>query len=106
MHVYASFSQPWYKKVWHESIYFVLLATDEVKAVRELTQQVRLVDETTVRKLTGHFVIIIIFSNPLRPYAIKIIGNIFVAEQLERWDCTPEVPGLSPTLTAKLDLFW
>ena len=81
-------------------LYLALLATDQVKAVRELTQQVRLVDETTVRKLTGHFVIIIIFSNSLRPYAIKIIGIIFVAERLERWDCTPEVSGLSPTLTA------
>ena len=51
-------------------------------------------------KLTGHFVIIIIFSNSLRPYAIKIIEIIFVAERLERWDCTPEVPASSPTLTA------
>ena len=47
--------------------------------------------------LLGHFVTI--FSNSLRPYAIKII-EIIVAEQFERWNCTPEVPASSPTLTA------
>ena len=47
--------------------------------------------------LLGYFVTI--FSNSLRPYAIKII-EIIVAEQLERWNCTPEVPASSPTLTA------
>ena len=43
-HVYASFAQPWYKKVWYTYIYHVLLATDKAKVVRELTQHVR---ETT-----------------------------------------------------------
>ena len=49
--------------------------------------------------MTGHFVIIIICSNSLRPYAIQII-EIIMAERLERWDRTPEVPALSPILTA------
>ena len=43
-HVYASFSQPWYKKVRYACIYFVLSATHQAKAVRKLTQHVR---ETT-----------------------------------------------------------
>ena len=43
-HVYASFSQPWYKKVRYASIYLLLSATDQAKAVRGLTQHVR---ETT-----------------------------------------------------------
>ena len=47
-------------------------------------------------KLTCHFVIIIIISNSLRPYAIKIIEIIFVAERLERWDWTLEVPRSNP----------
>ena len=40
-HAYTSTSQPWYKKVQHAYVYFVLSATDQVKAVRELTQHVR-----------------------------------------------------------------
>ena len=43
-HVYASFSQSWYKKVGYACIYFVLWPSDQVKAVRELTQHLR---ETT-----------------------------------------------------------
>ena len=43
-HVYASFSQPWYKKVRYACTYLLLSATDQMKAVRELTQHVR---ETT-----------------------------------------------------------
>ena len=52
MHVYGSFSQPWYKKVRYACVYLVLLATDQAKAVGELTQHVREttseVGETTV----------------------------------------------------------
>ena len=60
--VYASFSQPWYKKVQYARIYFVLSATDQEKAVKELTQHVREstseageqdVGETTVNRLWG-----------------------------------------------------
>ena len=40
-HVYASFSQPWYKKVLYACVYFVLSATDRAKAVRELTDLAR-----------------------------------------------------------------
>ena len=43
-HVYVSLSQPSYKKVRYACIYFVLSATYQAKAVRELTQHVR---ETT-----------------------------------------------------------
>ena len=39
-HVYASFSQPEYKVVRYASVYLVLSATDQTKAVRELTQHV------------------------------------------------------------------
>ena len=39
-HVYASYSHPWYKKVRLACIYLVLSATDQAKAVRELTQHV------------------------------------------------------------------
>ena len=62
VHVYASFSQPWYKKVRYARIYFVLSATDKEKAVKELTQHVREstgkvgeqdVSETTVNRLWG-----------------------------------------------------
>ena len=40
-HVYASFSQPWYKKVRYACIYLDLSATHQAKAVWELTQHVR-----------------------------------------------------------------
>ena len=43
-YVYASFSQPWYKRVRYACIYLVLSATDQAKAVWQLIQQVR---ETT-----------------------------------------------------------
>ena len=43
-HVYALFSQPWHKKARYACVYLVLSATDQAKAVRELTQLVR---ETT-----------------------------------------------------------
>ena len=61
-HVYASFSQPRYKKVRYACIYFVLSATDQEKAVKELTQHAREstsevgeqdVGETTVNRLWG-----------------------------------------------------
>ena len=41
IYVYASFSQPQYKTVRYVCIYLVLSATDQAKAVRELTQHVR-----------------------------------------------------------------
>ena len=44
VHVYALFSQPRYKKARYACLYLVLSATDQAKAVRELTQLVR---ETT-----------------------------------------------------------
>ena len=40
-HVYASFSQQWYKKVRYASAYLVLSTTDQMKAVGELTQHER-----------------------------------------------------------------
>ena len=40
-HVYASFSQPWSKKVRYASIYLDLSATHQAKAIWELTQHVR-----------------------------------------------------------------
>ena len=41
-HVYASFSQGWYKKVRHAFIYIILSAANQAKAVGELsTQHVR-----------------------------------------------------------------
>ena len=43
-HVYASFSQQWYKKVRYACVYLVLWTTDRMKAVGELTQHVH---ETT-----------------------------------------------------------
>ena len=43
-HVHAWFSQPSYKKVRYACVYLFLSATDQAKAVRELTQHVR---ETT-----------------------------------------------------------
>ena len=43
-HVYASFSQPWYKNVRYACRYFAVSPTDQAKAVKELTQHVR---ETT-----------------------------------------------------------
>ena len=60
--VYASFSQPWYKKVQYARIYFVLSANDQEKAVKELTQHAsestsevgeQDVGETTVNRLWG-----------------------------------------------------
>ena len=39
-HVYASFSQPWYKKLRYACLYLVLSSTDQEKAVTELTQHV------------------------------------------------------------------
>ena len=62
--VYASFSQPGYKVVRYASVYLVVSATDQVKAVRELTHTYakrlqklanrnlakRLVGETTVNR--------------------------------------------------------
>ena len=56
-HVYASLFQPIYKKVRYACIYLVLSATDQAKAVRELTYHVREttseVSEQDVGKTTG-----------------------------------------------------
>ena len=40
-HVYASFSQQWYRKVRYACVYLVLSTTDQMKAVGELTQHAR-----------------------------------------------------------------
>ena len=40
-HVYASFSQQWYKKVRYACVYLVLSTIDQMKAAGELTQHVR-----------------------------------------------------------------
>ena len=40
-HVYALFSQPWYKKVCYACIYLTISAVGQANTVRELTQHVR-----------------------------------------------------------------
>ena len=76
-HVHAWFSQPSYKKVRYACVYLFLSATDQAKAVRELTSTYakrlqklasrtlakRLVDETTVNLLIDIVCLFCIVSN-------------------------------------------
>ena len=57
-HVYASFSQLGYKVVRYASVYIVLSATDQAKAVRELTHTYakrlqKLANSTLAKRLVG-----------------------------------------------------